>query len=87
MQCEWNLIDLFLLELDVQQQQSDSRASDTHLSGSSTSSCTSATSEHDHLRSVPPTLPEPSVDQTPTEQPQAATVDETDPINLVLRMR
>ncbi|XP_057379896.1 serine/threonine-protein kinase OSR1-like isoform X2 [Daphnia carinata] len=67
-----------------QQQQSDSRASDTHLSGSSTSSCTSATSEnedvgHRPLPAAPPFAPEPL-----TTQSQAG---ELDPINLVLRMR
>ncbi|KAK4012133.1 serine/threonine-protein kinase OSR1 [Daphnia magna] len=70
-----------------QQQQSDSRASDTHLSGSSTSSCASAISEpedagHRPLPAAPPFAPEP----LPT-QSQAALVGELDPINLVLRMR
>ena len=72
-----------------QQQQSDSRASDTHLSGSSTSSCTSATSEHEDVGNVPQSLSTaaPPAPETATIQPQAAPAGELDPINLVLRMR
>lgn len=77
------MIDIFS-ELAQQQQQSDSRASDTHLSGSSTSSCTSATSEHEDVG--PQVLPAPSVADSSAEQPPAASIDE-EPINLVLRMR
>ena len=76
------------LELS-QQQQSDSRASDTHLSGSSTSSCTSAISEHEDVGIVQqplPTVPPPAPEAL-TTQSQAAPVGELDPINLVLRMR
>lgn len=76
------------LEL-AQQQQSDSRASDTHLSGSSTSSCTSAISEHEDVGIVHqplPTVPSPAPEAL-TTQSQAAPVGELDPINLVLRMR
>ncbi len=73
-----------------QQQQSDSRASDTHLSGSSTSSCTSATSENEDVGTIPqpPLTAAPPAPEAPaTVQPQAAPVGEVDPINLVLRMR
>lgn len=85
--CVFKLSSSFL-ELS-QQQQSDSRASDTHLSGSSTSSCTSAISEHEDVGIVHQPLPtvQPPALEALTTQSQAAPVGELDPINLVLRMR
>lgn len=63
------------------QQSGDYRASDSHFSGSSTSSCTSATSEHDEVG------PSTSLPPAPTATIDAPPQGELEPINLVLRMR
>lgn len=75
-----------ILELAEQSSDNNVRASESHLTGSSNSSCASAGSEHEEIAPVPienqsqPTVPEPA-------QAQPAQQEEREPINLVLRMR